>query len=302
MGPLLFIIYIDDIFKVATRCKVLSYADDTTLYYSNQHPSNLQVALNEDIKLITAWFNNNGLKVNSAKSQFMVINTPSIDSRFENIHIKVGKKVIPQMSDISILGVTLDKHLKWNKHVDGLIRRCKFQLRAFHRSVKYIDMDEKRLLYNSCLASRLAYADVIWSDCALSSRNRIQVIQNIAARAIMGCNKYTTAAPIIKNLNWITLEKKRKLHELVLFHKIIMNKGTQAQTNRLQVYRRQSKFNTRGMGTSNLFTPAFRTNYMKESFFVRNIREWNRLPSEMKAPVGTETFKARLFKHLYTKD
>ena len=70
------------------HCKILTYADDTTLYFSSRYPGNLQNALNEDIKRITAWFGNNGLMVNANKSHFIVINSPTTDSRFNNIHIK----------------------------------------------------------------------------------------------------------------------------------------------------------------------------------------------------------------------
>ena len=281
------------------HCKILSYADDTTLYFSSRYPGNLQNALNEDIKRITAWFRNNGLMVNANKSHFIVINSPTVDSRFNNIHIKVENSNIPTERNIPILGVTLDRHLKWNDHVNGTLRRCKYQLRAFYRSMKYLDLNEKRLLYNSCLASRLSYADVVWSRCAEATKKRLQTIQNMAARAILGTKKFEHAAPLIKNLKWITLERKRQLHELVMFHKIYMNRGTTGQTERLGKYRVQPSINTRRMGTSHLSIPAFKTNYLKESFYIRNIRAWNDLPSELKGVTTTTVFKAKLHNHFY---
>ena len=299
LGPLLFIVYINDIFTETDHCKILSYADDTTLYVSSKYPGNLQSALNDDIKRLTNWFGNNGLMVNANKSHFIVINSPATDSRFNSIHIKVGRSNIPAERTIPILGVTLDKHLKWNDHVNGTIRRCKYQLRAFYRSMKFLDLNEKRLLYNSCLASRLSYADVIWSRCAMAKKKRLQTIQNMAARAILGTNKFEHAEPLIKELKWITLERKRQLHELVMFHKIYMNKGTNSQTDRLEKYKVQPRFNTRQVGTSHLTIPAFRTNYLKESFYIRNIRTWNNLPSELRSLTTTATFKARLHNHLY---
>ena len=294
--------YINDIFTITKHCRILSYADDTTLYYSSRYPGNLQTALNEDMRRITAWFGNNSLKVNGNKSQFLMINSPSTDSRFDNIHIMVENNVIKVERNATILGVTLSRHLKWDEHINGTIRRCKYQLRAFYRSMKFIDLDEKRLLYNSCLASRLSYADIIWSRCTNTMKRRLQTIQNMAARAIQGVNKFEHAMPLIKDLNWITLDKKRQLHELVLFHKIYVNKGTASQTNRLANYHMQPSHNTRGTGSSHLYIPAFNTNYMRDSFFIRNIKAWHNLPTTIKTLSATNAFKSKLHNHFYNTE
>ena len=299
LGPLLFIVYINDIFSITKHCKILSYADDTTLYCSSLHPSNIQQSINEDAKTLTAWFRQHGLKVNAGKSQYMTINMTHADETYENIHITVDNTNILPENEMSILGVTMDKHMKWNKHVNNVIRNCKFHLRAFYRSVKLIDIDEKRLLYNACLASRLSYADIIWTKCNAAEAKKLQTIQNMAARAIMGCRKLEHAPPILKNLNWITLEQKRRLHELVMFHKIYTNRVTYNLALRLENYKRRLDIRTRGMGTSQLFIPAHRTMYMKKSFFIRNIHQWNRLPAMLKETQNTNTFKAKLFHYLF---
>ena len=192
-----------------------------------------------------------------------------------------------------------DKNLKWSKHINNIIKNCKYHLRAYYRSIKLLDYDERRLLYNTCIASRLSYADVIWTRCNNAHMQKLQTIQNMAARAIVGSKRLEHAPPILKNLNWITLKEKRKLHELVLFHKIYTGKGTPDQTNMLENYKRRQDINTRGAGTSHLFIPSFNTNYMKESFFIRNVRQWNNLPANLQSIQNTTTFKSRLFDYLF---
>ena len=144
-----------------------------------------------------------------------------------------------------------------------------------------------------------SYITAVWTTCAAASSKRIQTIQNMAARAILGRNRYDSAAPLIKDLHWVALDIKRKIHELVLFYKIYMDKGTCQQKKRLSNYRKEPNINTRGMGSSHLFIPAFRTNYMKESFYIRNIKAWNGLPSELKSAQTPGTFKAKLFKYFF---
>ena len=299
LGPLLFIVYINDIFKTVKHCKILSYADDTTLYYSSIYPSNIQMHLNEDVKTLTAWFSQNGLKVNAEKSQYMTVCTPSTDVKYENVHISVDHTNIRPTNEINILGVTLDKHLKWGKHINNVIKNCKYHLRAYYRSVKLLEYDERRLLYNTCIASRLSYADIIWSRCNIAHTQMLQTIQNMSARAIVRSKRMAHAPPILKDLNWIPLKEKRKLHELVMFHKIYNEKGTADQSRTLEHYKRQQNINTRGTGNSHLFIPGFNTNYTRESFYIRNIRQWNTLPTKLRSIQNTNTFKARLFEFLF---
>ena len=193
----------------------------------------------------------------------------------------------------------MEKHLKWEKHTNSVIRRCKYQLRSFYRAIKFLDFDEKRLLYNACLATRLSYADIIWNQCSLNQRKRLQTIQNMAARGILCCDKFEHAMPLIKELNWITLDQKRKLHEMVMFYKIYHNTGTEAQEKRLREYHITPTINTRGMGASQLFIPTHGTKYKKDSFYVRNIKAWNRLPASLKDVNNANTFKTKLAAHFY---
>ena len=80
LGPLLFLCFVNDLPEAFTGiCKFLSYADDTTLYYSSFYPNNLEQCINEDTEILTNWFNRHGLKVNASKSQYMTVNSPTTD-------------------------------------------------------------------------------------------------------------------------------------------------------------------------------------------------------------------------------
>ena len=73
LGPLLFTIYVNDLKNAVNSCQILSYADDTTLYYSSNHASNIQIAINNDVKELERWFSINKMKLNEIKTEFMVI-------------------------------------------------------------------------------------------------------------------------------------------------------------------------------------------------------------------------------------
>ena len=115
----------------------------------------------------------------------MVVHPINTTERYERIHIKVKRRNIQQSKNLKILGVDINNYLKWDRQINRTIKNCKFQLRSFRRSIKYINDDEKKILYNSCIASRLSYGDVIWKETNAQMKRRLQVIQNEAARAIL---------------------------------------------------------------------------------------------------------------------
>ena len=105
--------------------------------------------------------------------------------KYENIHIKMKNRVIARSETLKILGINLTSNLKWERHINGIIKGCKYHLRAFRRSITFININERKTLYNSCLASRLAYGDIIWKETTQTLKQRLQVVQNDAARAIL---------------------------------------------------------------------------------------------------------------------
>ena len=84
LGPLLFSIYVNDLPKVLSHCNVVMYADDTAIHVSSAYPSNIQVKLNEDLHSLSTWFAQNRLKLNTSKTELIIIATPNKREHFNN--------------------------------------------------------------------------------------------------------------------------------------------------------------------------------------------------------------------------
>ena len=177
------------------------------------------------------------------------------------------KENIKHKEELKILGITLNKTLKWDSHINELIRGCKYHLRAFRRSISYLNIDERKLLYNSCIASRLAYGDIIWKETTEALKNRLQVIQNDAARAIMLKKPRTSAEPLLRKLKWMNLHDKRKMHSEVLFHKIINKEAPRSLQSLLQRYQRPN--NDDCQRRNDYYIPSYRTTPWQTHFISR---------------------------------
>ncbi len=131
------------------------------------------------------------------------------------------EKAIAKKSSIKILGVTLNSTLTWDKHVQLLLNKIRPMARALLRSIKYMDLDTKKILYNAAIASRLNYCDTVWHSCGSNLTGKLQTIQNMIARDLLGANKEDNTHKMLETLGWLPLKTKRKVHIAVQMFKII---------------------------------------------------------------------------------
>ena len=122
LGPLLFNIFINDLFFVITLSEVCNFADDNTLYSSNKDLLIVFRNLETDLNNVLAWFNINSLKSNPGKFQFMVLGTKKDDSFVLNL----GKNKIESPTEVTLLEVKIDKQLKFKNHIEELCRKACF--------------------------------------------------------------------------------------------------------------------------------------------------------------------------------
>ena len=118
-----------------------------------------------------------------------------------------------------------------------MINNLKYVYKGFSRSCNYLKTDTRKLLYNAAIASRLNYCDTIWDKCGTRNKKRLQSIQNrcarrivdarpgTSARNILDVNPRTSAKPLLRDLGWLNLENKRKLHKYVLMKKVMNDDG-----------------------------------------------------------------------------
>ena len=297
LGPILFTLYINDLPAVVRNSNVMLYADDTTLFTSSNNPEIIQANLNGDLLNLENWFDGNRLKLNTDKSEYVLITNSHIRHKYNNVKISIGGKVIEEKEQAKILGVTISNDLSWDKHTTKVINSMKFCFRSFSRSCKMLNTDTRKLLYNAVIASRLNYCDAIWDSCTVGNKKKLQSIQNRCARRILNCIPGTSSAPLRKELGWLPLDKKRTLHKCVLLHRLMHNNGPKLLLEMLSQYKQDSGITTRRNSNGGLFIPRYNTNYMAKSFFVDTAKTWNSIPLSIKQTVNNTTFKEKL--HIY---
>ena len=301
LGPLLFTLFINDLPQKICDSQAVLYADDTTIYTSSRYPSNIQVNLARDIRSIEQWFDVNKLKLNAEKTEYMLITNGHNRAFYQNIKVKVGGKIICEKEKVKILGVWMSNNFSWDAHTSYLIKNLGYAFRSFSRSCKLLAIDSRKLLYNAIIASRLNYCDTVWDNCGANNRNRLQTIQNRCARVILGRRPGSSAAPLLRELGWLTLQYKRKLHKCVLLYKLINGDGPQVLVQMLESVMNQSTATTRGATNGNLMLATHNTRYWGNSFLHETAKLWNSLPLDLRQTRNIISFKDKLTKHFLSR-
>ena len=218
LGPLLFNIFINDLFFVITLSEVCNFGDGNTLYSSNKELELVFRNLESDLNKVLAWFNINSLKANPGKSQFMVLGTKEADSFVLNI----GKSKTESSTEVTLLGVKIDKQLKFKSHIEELCRKAAYKLHALRRIRKYLTVEKAKLLANAFINGQFTYAPLIWMFAIKSSISKICKIHLRTLQIVY--NNYDKSYQDLLNFsNDISIHQKHLRLLAIEVYKSLMN-------------------------------------------------------------------------------
>ena len=175
LGPLLFIIFCNDLNLHLTYLSCIQFADDTTLYGASTSVKLLQCKIEHDLNVITDWFKANKLTLNVDKT-ICVVFSPKGDTN-SKIDLKLGDFAIPCCTQTKFLGIWLDKSLDWNKHMDILLRKLKQNIGLLRKSKNMLDKKALRSLYYAHIHSHLSYSISVWGS--MLNNKQIQKLQKV---------------------------------------------------------------------------------------------------------------------------
>ena len=144
LGPLIFLIFTNDLYLNLLHTNSILFADDTMLYYSHRKLSYAKWCIEEDLKILEDWFNTNKLTLNLSKTVAILFSRSKNTTKLE---LKVGTLHIPQVKETKFLGVWLDDRLTWNKHLNVLENKIKQNKHLLQSAKNFLDLPTRRMVY-----------------------------------------------------------------------------------------------------------------------------------------------------------
>ena len=134
LGPLLFVIFVNDLPRVVEKCTVNLYADETAIYSAHRDPGELNRRVQEDLQRVVEWITRNGLRMNVNKTQLLVLNRKGKQSIADSVQVNIGDSRLQKQDCVKYLGVSIDKDLRWKTHIEQVRAQCMAKLAAIKMS------------------------------------------------------------------------------------------------------------------------------------------------------------------------
>ena len=197
LGPLLFLLYINDLPNVSEKLTFFLFADDTNIYFESKNLHDLENVINMELKHLSLWLKINRLALNISKTNFLIFHTTQRKIDF-NVTLKLDKKALNQEDQIKYLGVFVDSHLNWRHHILNVSKKISRSIGIMYRLRKYVNITVLKSIYYSLIYSHIVYAIQVWGTASDSELDRILILQKRAVRMMLFKDQYP---PISGRLN-----------------------------------------------------------------------------------------------------
>lgn len=290
LGPLLFLIYINDLPNCLTHSQARMYADDTHLTFASNRIDDIESHLNEDLANVNKWLLCNKLTLNQSKTEFMLIGSRQRLNTFQAAPIlALNNETIKQVPHTKSLGVHIDENLTWNEHIKQLVKKIASGIGSLKRVRNCIPASTLNTIYNSLVQSHFDYCSEVWGSCGKIQATKLQKLQNRAARILTHSNYDTNAEPLIEDLGWKKLDSQRNLQKAVMVYKSLNGLAPDYMQSIFE-YRDNLPYQLRD-SEHKLVIPKPRTNYGKNSIGYNGAVLWNDLPVGLRQASSLQEFK-----------
>lgn len=244
--------------------------------------------INEDLRNVAIWAENNSLLLNPTKSKYMVLGSKRAISTMRSAGpvVVIKGDNIERVNTATNLGLTMDPELHFEKHILNCMRNCFYRLKMLYTFRKHLSVALRKQLVDSLVLSRLNYCDTVYGPCLLARTNKlIQRIQNAYIRYCVDIPRRSHVTLFAMQHNILKMEARRRLHLAGLLFGVVTTQKPRYLYEKLTWRQDSSKTHIR-TGTNPLSIPQHRTAAFRGSFRYAATHCWNNLPPPMRGLYG----------------
>jgi Reverse transcriptase (RNA-dependent DNA polymerase) len=303
LGPLLFILYINDLPLQLQAVLINIFADDTLISASAKTYKEAAKNLNQNLNLVSIWLRVNKVKLNIDKTKCLVVTMSKNKLNKLSTEMKVNPIVIDDehiefVETFKYLGVIIDNHLRFEDHVTYVIRKVATKINYLGRMSRLLSKNTKKLIYNCIIAPHFDYCASIMWNASNENVKKLQMLQNKGMRTILNCKYDTPIQEMLSGLEWLNVRQKLALDVLVLIKKILNKEVPNYLCEEVQFANNIHNHSTRA--ATDFYIPAINSVFGKKSLFQDGLRLYNSLPIAIKNIVKTKSFKKECKIHMQT--
>ena len=303
-GPVIFTLYISALNRVVQKytADLYGYADDhkVALKFQAGNPDSVSMVLDQldsCLNDIITWMTTFKLKMNQSKTEIIIYGTRQQLDKLNITSINVGEVNVTCVDHVRDLGVTMTNTLNFDQHIQKKCRIAHVQLRNLWAIRKYLTQKSTESLVHGLVHSHIDFCNSLFSDIPAYQLNRLQRVQNHAARVVFNVSYDQPSAELLKKLHWLPVKARVMFKVLVMVFRVIQ--GNAPAYLRDMFVANQGRYRLRSQSDLNFTIPRRRTKLADRSLAVVGPKWWNDLPSALKNIQSEATFKSRLKTHLF---
>ena len=219
LGPILFLIYINDLSFDIQDSMVDLYADDSTLYSKDTSTQLIECKLQNNLNMVTDWCMKNNMAINPQKTKCMLIGSKAKLRNAKELNITVNNILIQNVTSHKLLGVIIDSSLTWNLQVESVCKKANSKIALLKRINYFLNEHMRILFYNAYILPVFDYCCSIWGKTTQTHMKKVAILQKRAAKIILFKPNRTPSSELFKELEWLTFENRCKYQTAVLVNK-----------------------------------------------------------------------------------
>jgi len=289
LGPLLFLLYINDIVNSSLIFKFILFADDTNLLLSNENIDELIKTANSEIQKISDWLKVNKLSLNIKKTHFMLFH---YRQKYipNNICLKIDNQLVEKVSYTQFLGIVLHENLTWQTHILTIERKISKNMGILKALQIKVPRNVLYHLYNTLIYPYLQYCNIAWASQESVHTKRLFVLQKKAIRIVCHAKWNAPSSPLFKQLHTLKFHDINKLQTGCLMYKLMNGILPDLFNFNFTLNNQVHNYNTRQ--SKNIHEVGCKCSTRKNTIRYIGTSLWNSLPPLLKTKPSISCFRA----------
>ena len=303
LGPLLFLIYINDIQESSDKLKLFLFADDTNAVYADKNLKSLETTVNQELSKLFDWLTANKLTLNINKTNFVIFRPAQ---RKLTYHPKImifdndqKKNVAVECKEsVRYLGVIIDNNLSWKNHIDHVAIKISRTIGLICKLRHFLPRHILLTIYRSLVTPYLTYGLIAWGQACKSHLEKLLKLQKRALRFIYFSERNQHTIPLFIDAGVLPL---KSLYYELLAHLMFEIRHRNAPGNIQALFQDISdihSYNTRSSASNNFYTHSSRLSIQVNSFSRIGTKIWNEMPMSLRK-LPKNVFKRKIKQILF---
>ena len=291
LGPLLFLIYVNDIANKCPHGLIRLFADDTNIFIEHSDIKSLMANAKEIIEYLNSWFKTNKLTLNINKTNFIIFTSEYNRAKIDIPDtLQIENIIVNRITYTKYLGLIIDEKLSWNEHVNQLCIKLKSLFPIFYDIRNFINLKHAQIIYHAMVLSRIKYGLLIYGSADNKIMLPLQTLQNKLVKVLLSRNYRTPTNEIHNDMEILKINDTYKLEVLSFVHNFINKKLPSVFDDYFRSLRDCHTLNTRNAKYI-LRDPMYTTKIGRNSVKQKGVQFWNSTANSMKEISQLKSFK-----------